>query len=86
MPTIKREGPYRLFFASSDFNEPPHVHVQREKFVAKFWLNPVALAKNRGFSIVELNRIAKLVERNELELLRKWNEFFGVSQSKEGGN
>lgn len=39
------------FFASSDFSEPPHVHVQREKFVAKFWLNPVALAKNRGFLV-----------------------------------
>jgi len=42
MPTVKRIGPYRLFFVSSDFYEPPHIHVQREKMVAKFWLDPVA--------------------------------------------
>ena len=81
MPTAKKIGPYRLFFVSSDFHEPPHVHVQREKMVAKFWLDPMTLAKNRGFSMVELNRIAKMVEENKIELLEKWYEFFGKSQS-----
>ncbi|OAQ19810.1 hypothetical protein TDIS_2104 [Thermosulfurimonas dismutans] len=49
--------------------------------VAKFWLDPVALAKNRGFSMVELNRIARIVEENQTELLEKWYEFFGNPQS-----
>lgn len=39
MPTVKGiEGPYRFFFFSFDCNEPPHIHVQRERQLAKFWL------------------------------------------------
>ena len=34
MPTVLRIGPYRFFFVSLDFNEPPHVHVKRERMVA----------------------------------------------------
>ncbi|MCF8114040.1 MAG: DUF4160 domain-containing protein, partial [Desulfotignum sp.] len=42
MPTVKSiPGPYRLFFYSFDCNEPMHVHVQRDKAVCKFWLNPL---------------------------------------------
>lgn len=40
MPTVLRDGPYRFFFYASDRGEPPHVHVQRELMVAKFWLTP----------------------------------------------
>lgn len=43
MPTVLRIGPYRLFFVSLDYNEPPHVHVRRENMAAKFWLDPVEL-------------------------------------------
>jgi hypothetical protein len=43
MPTVLRIGPYRLFFVSLDYDEPPHVHVKRDNMVAKFWLEPVAL-------------------------------------------
>ncbi len=42
MPTILRIGPYRFFFYSNEKGEPSHIHVQRERFLAKFWLNPVA--------------------------------------------
>lgn len=46
MPTIKDIfGPYRFFFYSFDCNEPKHVHVQRERMVCKFWLEPVALSR-----------------------------------------
>ena len=38
MPNALREGPYRLFFYSSDCNEPMHVHVKRDRSEAKFWL------------------------------------------------
>jgi hypothetical protein len=50
-------GPSRLFFYSFDCHEPSHVHVRRERMVCKFWLTPVALSTNHGFSPRELNRI-----------------------------
>ena len=31
---------------SHEPNEPPHVHVDRDNLSAKFWLRPVALARN----------------------------------------
>ncbi len=79
MPTVLRRGPYRFFFVSSDYPEPPHAHVRREKMVAKFWLDPVALERTGGFSRTELNRIARLVEDNRQILLEKRYEFFGRS-------
>ena len=77
MPTVLRSGPYRFFFGSLDYPEPPHVHVRREKMVAKFWLNPVVLEKAGGFSRSELNRLATLVNENRDYLLERWYEFFG---------
>ncbi len=77
MPTVKRIGPYRFFFVSLDYGEPPHIHVQREHRVAKFWLEPVALAKAGGFRAHELNEIARLVEQHQQEFLEAWYAFFG---------
>ncbi len=47
MPTVLRSGPYRLFFYSGDAGEPPHVHVERDASIAKFWLKPVRLQEWR---------------------------------------
>jgi hypothetical protein len=77
MPTVLREGPYRFFFVSVDYSEPPHIHVRREDKVAKFWLDPVALQKADRFSRAELNEIARLVSQHRGFFLEKWNEFFG---------
>jgi len=77
MPTVLRIGPYRFFFVSLDFNEPPHIHVKREKMVAKFWLDPVALQLTGGFRRRELSKIAKMVFEKQEFLLEQWNEFFG---------
>ena len=38
MPTVLKSGPYRLYFYSHDGGEPPHIHVDRERVSAKFWL------------------------------------------------
>ena len=57
MPTVLREGPYRVYFYSYEPNEPPHVHVDRDDSSAKFWLEPVALARNQGFSARGLRHI-----------------------------
>ena len=76
MPTVLQLGPYRFFFYSDDFAEPPHIHVQRERFKAKFWLNPVRIQQSGGFSRSELSRIQKLVEEHEELFLQRWDEYF----------
>ncbi|MGO4885985.1 MAG: DUF4160 domain-containing protein [Bryobacteraceae bacterium] len=52
MPTVLRSGPYRIYFYSHEPNAPPHVHVDREDWSAKFWLRPAGLAVNLGFGPV----------------------------------
>jgi len=77
MPVILRAGPYRLGFYSRESNEPPHVHVRRERFEAKFWLEPVELAHNRGFARHEVSRIEQLVAAHRDRLLEQWHDYFG---------
>jgi hypothetical protein len=55
-----------------------NIHVKRNRQIAKFWLNPISLAKNRGFKEHELNRIAELVEENRQKLLEAWHEYFSA--------
>jgi hypothetical protein len=38
MPTIYRHGGYRFFFFSNEGEEPPHIHIEAQGNVAKFWL------------------------------------------------
>ena len=77
MPTVMRIGPYRFHFYSREGNEPPHIHVARDDIEAKFWLRPVSLAGNHGFSAVELNRIEKLVEEHCQKLLEAYIRLHG---------
>ncbi|MBL8860045.1 MAG: DUF4160 domain-containing protein [Planctomycetes bacterium] len=77
MPTILRSGPYRFYFYSHEPNEPAHVHVDRDALSAKFWLDPVALARNLGFRPKELGRIEGLVNEHEGEFLEAWHAYFG---------
>lgn len=75
MPTIKDiPGPYRLYFYSFDCNEPVHVHVRRERMVCKFWLEPVTLAQNHGFSARELNQIRAIIVKELAKIQETWNE------------
>jgi Domain of unknown function (DUF4160) len=78
MPTVWRFGPYRFYFYSHEPNEPPHIHVDREDLSAKFWLDPVQLARNFGFRAHELRELQSLVSRHQKELLEHWNEFFRI--------
>jgi hypothetical protein len=78
MPTVLRHGPYRIYFYSHDLvNEPPHVHVDRDELSAKFWLDPVALGRNLGFSARELRRIERLIDSRQGELMERWFEEYG---------
>ena len=78
MPRIKGiPGPYRFFFTSFDCNEPPHVHVEREKKTCKFWLEPLGLARNYGFSARELNVIRGIIQTQRTNSMVAWHEHCG---------
>ena len=77
MPTVLRSGPYRVFFYSSDGDEPPHVHVVRDKAEAKFWLDPLRLEYTVAFRTSELRRIRRILVQERQQLLDAWYEFFG---------
>ncbi len=77
MPTVLRTGPYRFYFYSHEPNEPPHVHVDRETKSAKFWLQPAGLARNFGFSAMELGKLQSLVEEHQKALMEAWDGYFG---------
>ncbi len=77
-PTILRAGPYRFYFVSHDIHEPAHVHIDRDDFSVKFWLNPVALAYNLGFPAKELRKLEALTNENQQALLEAWSEYFGT--------
>jgi hypothetical protein len=61
VPTVLRDGPFRFFFYSGDGGEPRHLHVESGGNEAKFWLDPVALERNRGFARKDLNRIEAII-------------------------
>lgn len=77
MPPVLRSGPYRVYFYSHDLNEPPHVHVDRDEQSAKFWLEPISLARNLGFKSKELRIIERLLVGNEASLQAAWREHLG---------
>ena len=76
MPTVLRIGAYRFFFYANENGEPSHIHVQRDRLLAKFWLHPISLANSTGFTAQELNRLLALVEIHQLTFQEVWNEFF----------
>jgi hypothetical protein len=80
MPTVLRIGPYRFYFFSHETTEPPYVHVDRDALSTKFWLAPVRLARNLGFSAVELRKVQSLVVEHQEKLLDAWYGYFGTSR------
>lgn len=82
MPTVKDiPGSYRFFFYSFDCNEP--MHVQKERMVCKFWIEPVVLSKNYGFTSKELNTIREIICNDKEKIVEAWYEHCGkTSRSK----
>ena len=72
-----RVGPYRFFFYAGDRDEPPHVHVERDDKIAKFWLDPVRLQSSGGFDRMEIGKIHKIINESHSRLLEAWDEYFG---------
>ena len=76
MPTVLRHGSYRFFFYSQENSEPPHIHVERGSATAKYWLNPVELARSQGFRVHELTPLrATIIERRH-QFLEAWSAHF----------
>jgi hypothetical protein len=65
---------HTAFSYSADCGEPLHAHVERERNVAKFWLEPVRVQTSGGFKRSELNQIHRLIEDNIVKLMRGWDE------------
>jgi hypothetical protein len=78
MPT-KRIGGFLCYFVSYDCVEPPHIHLAKGKDraapSAKFWLNPIEEAHNRGLKASDLRRARQIVEENRELFLEMWNEY-----------
>ncbi|HYG61251.1 MAG TPA: DUF4160 domain-containing protein [Thermoanaerobaculia bacterium] len=58
------------------------IHVERDHQTAKYWLEPVRLARSKGFKSQELNSIRKIVEENQFILRKEWNDYF---ESRDSG-
>ena len=79
MPVVFFFQGFKFFFFSNEGDplEPVHIHVRKERNLAKFWLEPdVQLAESYGFSAVELNRIRKIIDNRRAEIEAVWNEHF----------
>lgn len=74
MPVIFRQKGYAFFFVMFDLSEPVHVHVRHRRREAKYWVQPLALAWNRGYRAHELNEIERLIEAKLALIQRSWQE------------
>ena len=77
MPTVLKVRGYRFFFFSNDIREPVHIHVESDDKYAKFWLEPVQLARSIGYRAKELSKISNMIIENQGVLKRRWDEYFG---------
>ena len=75
MPTVLRIGSFRFHFYSDESAEPPHIHVRCPDGECKFWLAPVALARNRGVPPHDLREIERLVFAHKQILIDKYHEY-----------
>ncbi len=74
MPVVLRIKGYKFWFYQADLEEPPHVHIGKAGKEAKYWLDPIALARTRGFRDHELNQIEKILTKYRDRILAAWQE------------
>ena len=76
VPTVLRVGGYRFFFFSNEREEPVHIDVEQGERYAKFWVEPISLARNSGFRSGELRELHRLIDTHRRLFSEKWNEHF----------
>jgi len=74
MPIVLRVKGYRFWFYEADLYEPPHVHIGKEGKEAKYWLDPIALAKARRFRQQELREIERILTEYRNDILETWEK------------
>jgi len=77
MPTVLIWNGYRFYFFSNEGQEPPHIHVDRAENSVKFWLDPVSVARNYGFSQREVRALEVKVREERERFVEAWNVYFG---------
>jgi hypothetical protein len=76
MPTVLLIKGYRFFFFSNEGNEPVHIHIEKADSYAKFWIDPLFVSVNHGFTSKELREIGELIDKHEALIKDKWYEYF----------
>ena len=74
MPVILRIRGYRFWFYEADLSEPPHVHVGKEDREAKYWIDPISLARPGRFREHELSEIERILATHREDILAAWRE------------
>ena len=67
---------FRFSFFSNEGDEPAHIHVTKQRGLAKFWLDPVSLARSRNFDPATITKLHRIVRENQSLFLEAWNEYF----------
>ncbi len=73
-PTVFRYKNAKFYFFMRE--EPRmHVHVLTPDGEAKFWMEPkIELAKTIKLKPHELNRLKKIIEKRQDEIIHEWNK------------
>ena len=74
MPVILRERGFEFSFVMFDLSEPIHIHVRNGRKQAKYWLDPLSLAWNRGYQPHELTRIERIIRDNTAFIHDVWQQ------------
>jgi hypothetical protein len=77
MPTVLKAGRYRFFFFSNEGSEARHIHVESGENHAKFWLEPIDLARSVGYNERELSEIREIILKNVKYFREKRDAHFG---------
>ena len=67
----------------ADRYEPPHIHVQREDYSAKLWLDPLEFAFVEGFREHDCREILEITRDHLDEFRNVWYQTFGGLNSNE---
>ena len=72
MPVVLRVNGYRFWFYEADLDEPTHVHVGKQGKEAKYWIEPIAIARPGRFRAHELNEIKSILAEYRGTLIEAW--------------
>jgi hypothetical protein len=75
MPTVFYFEAMRFYFYSNEESRI-HIHVELSGKRTKILMDTLEVAKNNGFTEVQLRKIIKIARLNEKEIKTSWEEHF----------